>query len=239
MKKITTLITIILFISSSLFAQLGEIKGFVKNKVTGELLFGANVYIDVAGAKVGDASNPDGKYTIKPVKSGVHTVHVTMLGYKNLRVTNVAVSSDRITYVNVDLENSAVEMGEFVFVEEIEVKHEVPLINPDEPHVKILTASDIKNDVNIHDPIKIVTGIPGVTLAANGKDVYVRGSRPSSTQFVTDGMKSITGDIGIPGQAIGSVKVYTGGVPSRYGDLTGGVIVVETKSYFDLAQKFK
>jgi hypothetical protein len=28
-------------------------------------------------------------------------------------------------------------------------------------------------------------------------------------------------------------------VPAAYGDFTGGVIVVETKSYFDLAQKFK
>jgi hypothetical protein len=52
-------------------------------------------------------------------------------------------------------------------------------------------------------------------------------------------MKSITGDIGIPGQAIGSLKVYTGGVPARYGDLSGGVIVVETKSYFDLSQQYK
>ena len=52
-------------------------------------------------------------------------------------------------------------------------------------------------------------------------------------------MKSITGEIGIPGLAVGSIKVYTGGIPSNYGDVTGGVIVVETTSYFDLAQKFK
>jgi hypothetical protein len=79
----------------------------------------------------------------------------------------------------------------------------------------------------------------GLTLAPNGKDVYIRGARPTSTQFITDGMKSITGEIGIPGLAVGSIKVYTGGIPSNYGDVTGGVIVVETTSYFDLAQKFK
>ena len=45
--------------------------------------------------------------------------------------------------------------------------------------------------------------------------------------------------MGIPGIAVGSVKVYTGGIPAAYGDVTGGVIVVETKSYFDYAQRFK
>ena len=79
----------------------------------------------------------------------------------------------------------------------------------------------------------------GVTVAPNGKDVYIRGARPISTQYITDGMKSITGGIGIPGLAIGSIKVYTGGVPASYGDVTGGVIVVETTSYFDLAQEYK
>jgi outer membrane receptor protein involved in Fe transport len=67
----------------------------------------------------------------------------------------------------------------------------------------------------------------------------VRGARPTSTQFITDGMKSRTGDIGIPGIAVGSVKVYTSGIPAEYGDVTGGVIVVETKSYFDLIQQYK
>jgi hypothetical protein len=28
--------------------------------------------------------------------------------------------------------------------------------------------------------------------------------------------------------------VYAGGIPAKYGDAMGGVIVLETKSYFDL-----
>jgi hypothetical protein len=36
-----------------------------------------------------------------------------------------------------------------------------------------------------------------------------------------------------PSMAIGSIMVYTGGVPSKYGDYSGGVVVVETMSYFD------
>ena len=236
MKKLTTLITILFFISNGIFAQLGEIKGFVKDEKTGEPLFGATVYIETAGNKVGDASDPDGKYTIKPVNVGTHVVFVSVLGYKKIKITDVLVTSDKITYVDVNMEKAVTEFDEFVVEEE---RYIIPLLDKGQPGIQHVLPKELKNSVNRNDPIKIVTNLPGVTLAPNGKDVYIRGSRPSSTQFVTDGMKSITGDIGIPGQAIGSIKVYTGGVPSKYGDVSGGVIVVETKSYFDLAQEYK
>ena len=37
-----------------------------------------------------------------------------------------------------------------------------------------------------------------------------------------------------PAVAISSYSVYTGGLPAKYGDTSGGVIEIETKSYFDL-----
>ena len=42
---------------------------------------------------------------------------------------------------------------------------------------------------------------------------------------------------GVPPDAINSMTVYTGGLPARYGDVTGGVVAIETKSYFDLYQQ--
>jgi len=219
---------------SNVFAQTGEVKGIIKDKVTGEPIWNVNVYIKIGENLVGDAADFDGKYTIKPLNTGTYTVVAQIPGYSPVKVTNVNVSSDKITYVNIDMEETAEKLPEFVLVE-----HTIPLISKDEPHVKMITAKELTKSVNRNNPIMIATSLPGVTLAPNGKDVYVRGSRPQSTQFITDGMKSITGDIGIPGQAIGSLKVYTGGVPARYGDLSGGVIVTETKSYFDLAQDYQ
>jgi hypothetical protein len=237
MKKLTTLLTIILFVSSCAIAQVGEIKGFIKDSKTGELIPGATVHIETGGAKIGDASDLDGKYTIKPVNVGTHTVFVSALGYKKMKIHNVLITSDKITYVNVDLVEAITELDVFTVEEKM---HEIPLIEPDEPGVQHILPKEFKQNVNRMEPIKAITSmVPGLVLAPNGKDVYVRGSRPSATQFITDGVKSITGEIGIPGQAIGAVKVYTGGVPARYGDVSGGVIVVETKSYFDLAQEYK
>ena len=236
MKKLTTTLILLSFMLSNVFAQTGEVKGIIKDKATGEPIWNVNVYIKIGENLVGDATDFDGKYTLKPLNSGTYTVIAKMTGYAPMKIHNVQVTSDKISYVNIDMETVATEIDEFVF---IEVIHEVPLIDPDEPHVKMLTAKMLKNDPNIHNPTALLDKIEGVTVAPNGRDVYVRGSRPQSTQFITDGMKSITGDIGIPGQAIGSLKVYTGGVPARYGDLSGGVIVTETKSYFDLAQDYQ
>jgi len=235
MKKLL-LLSFILFTIVSVYAQTGEIKGVVKDKGTGEPIFGATVHVEVAGSINGTASNPDGKYTIKPINTGLHTVFVSVIGYKRLKIYDVLITSGKITYVNVDMEKAITNIDEFKVVAK---RFDIPLIDPDEPHVKMISLKEIEKSVQNRDPIAIAATVPGVTLAPNGKDVYVRGARPQSTQFITDGMKSITGGIGINGQAIGSMKVYTGGVPAQYGDLTGGVIVVETKSYFDLAQRYK
>jgi hypothetical protein len=33
--------------------------------------------------------------------------------------------------------------------------------------------------------------------------------------------------------------VYTGGLPAKYGDTLGGVVVMETKGYFDLYRQWE
>lgn len=236
MKKLTTLLTIIFFIASSSFAQLGEIKGFVKDE-NGDPLPGVTVYVKIAGNMQGSASDGNGKYTIKPVRAGTHAVYVSALGYKKIKIYDVLVTSGNIAYVNVDMEEAVTVLDGITVVAKI---HDIPLIDKAEPGVQHIPPKEFQRNVNINDPIKAVVSMTsGLTLAPNGKDVMVRGARPTSTQFITDGVKSRTGEIGIPGLAIGSVKVYTSGVPASYGDLTGGVIVVETKSYFDLAQQYK
>ena len=229
----------VLIMCSAAFSQNSEIKGVVKEKSTGEPMYNVNVYVEVGGVPYGTSTDTNGRYTIKPLNSGVYTVKASSLGYDDIITTNVKLTSDKITYVDIDMVEASYALDGVVIEAKREVKHKIPLIDKDEPHVQALTIEEISNSPNIKDPIKIATMLPGVTLANNGKDVYIRGARPTSTQFITDGMKSITGEIGIPGLAIGAMKVYTGGVPAKYGDVNGGVIVVETKSYFDLSKEYK
>jgi hypothetical protein len=41
----------------------------------------------------------------------------------------------------------------------------------------------------------------------------------------------IIGELNVPAGAIAEIIVYSGGIPARYGDVTGGVVVITTKSY--------
>ncbi|MBW6483612.1 MAG: TonB-dependent receptor [Vicingaceae bacterium] len=235
-KKIALLSFSILIICSAMLAQNGEIKGVIKDKATGEPIFNVSVYVEIGGSLKGAVTDFDGKYTIKPLSTGTYKVIAKSTGFGTIETKEVRITSDKITYVDMVMEQTATMLNPFIITE---VLHKIPLISKDEPHVLTLTPDEMKHSPNQRDPIKIATSLPGVTLANNGKDVYIRGARPTSTQFITDGMKSITGEIGIPGQAIGAMKVYTGGIPAKYGDVSGGIIIVETKSYFDLAQQFK
>ena len=235
MKKLTTLITIILFITTNSFAQLGEIKGFVKDKETGKPIWNSHIYVEIAGNLNGDVTDFDGKYTIATLSPGSYTVITKIQGYAPVKTKDVLVTAGKASYVNVEMLATAEELPEFEIV-----VHRIPLLDKEEPGVQHVDPKIFQANVNRDDPIKAIVGLTaGLTLAPNGKDVMVRGARPTSTQFITDGVKSRTGEIGIPGLAVGSAKVYTSGIPAAYGDVTGGVIVVETKSYFDFAQKFK
>jgi len=236
MKKTLTTLLAIAIIIGNIYAQSGTIKGIIKDQ-DGKPLWNVSVYVEVGGVPKGDAADFDGKYTIKPLTPGLYTVYAKMAGYKSVKMKNVAITSDKITFINMDMEQTAELLPEFSFVE-YDYEKEKPLISIEEPMVVMLTATDLKNDPNIKDPIKMIGALPRVKTSSTG-EVYISGSRPNSTQFITDGVKMPDGKIGIPGQAIGSIKVYTGGVPARYGDLTGGVIVVETKSYYDLLQAYK
>jgi hypothetical protein len=49
-----------------------------------------------------------------------------------------------------------------------------------------------------------------------------------------DGVKVVAGEVpNVPSTAIQNLTVYTGGIPAKYGDMTGGVVVIETKGYMD------
>ncbi|MFY8138858.1 MAG: hypothetical protein ACOVMR_12165, partial [Flavobacteriales bacterium] len=54
-----------------------------------------------------------------------------------------------------------------------------------------------------------------------------------SVIYMIDGVKIRENVPNIPSCGISRMAVYTGGLPAKYGDTTGGVIVIETKNYLE------
>lgn len=220
-------------LSQMLSAQnTGEIKGKVFDDITGTPLPGANVFVKYGDQLIGSSTDDQGRFTLKPLNPGVYNVEVSYISYKKHVITNVQVNPDKITVLdNVDLALDATTLGDGVVISGWIQK----LIDPEDPGKMSITATHLKNNPNLRSPLKMVsTLIPGVTESRDGEGLHFRGSRTNAIAYFIDGVKQGDNFSPIPSSAIGSMTVYTGGLPAKYGDVTGGVIVIETKSFFDL-----
>jgi hypothetical protein len=214
--------------SSTCHAQnSGEIKGKVFNEAKKAVPF-ANVYVKYGDEIIGSTTDFDGRFTLKPLNPGTYNVEVSTVEYEKYIYTGVDVGPDKITFLN-DIELAVKSLGVVV------VKGwKEPLIDHEEPTKVSMVASQFKTDALRKDPVRLATTIaPGIFQDPISGDLHFKGSRSGSMAYYVDGVKMLSLD-GTPPNSIGRITVYTGGIPARYGDITGGVIAIETKSYFDL-----
>ncbi|MEN9348060.1 MAG: carboxypeptidase regulatory-like domain-containing protein [Flavobacteriales bacterium] len=231
---IKTLLTfaLALLITTTLSAQSsGAIYGKVQDG-HGQPVIGAIVTV-TAGADIkGDAADEEGKFKIKPLNAGTYTLTVQATGMNTISLNQVVVDPGIITFVNdLVMSEQVYENGPIV----IEFDRNPPLISPDITPV-MLRSKDLKNmpSANGGSIANIAASLSSdIKPAANGEDLYVRGSRAGSTLFFIDGVKLRDSSVQVPSSGISSVGVYTGALPAKYGDTTGGVVVVETKSYLE------
>lgn len=214
----------------------GSIKGRVLESAKDIPIPFVNVYVNVMGSLVGTTTDIDGEFHLKPLPPGEYIVYFSMMGYNKHEQQKVNVSADRISFLNKIRLSPAVYEGTGVTVVGITEK---PLINPDEPNKLVLVQADIAKLAVNKNPVAIISSMsPDVKTNEDG-EMYFRGSRSGANLYYIDGIRVSSLQNVIPGQAIGNLAVYTGGIPAKYGDTTGGVVVIETQSYFDLYNRYR
>jgi len=223
LRKILFSLGFILAGTTFLFAQSGTLKGKIFDKTTKEPIPFANIIVETAGAQVGGATSDfDGNYTIKPITPGKYDVKATYVGYKPQITKGVVINSDKITFLDLDMESSSVVIDVF------EVKdYKVPLISKDKTSTGgTVTSEEIAKMPN-RSADAVATTVGGV-FSSDGERGSVRGGRSEGTVMYIDGIR-VRGSSSLPQSAIEEVTVITGGLPAQYGDATGGVINVTTK----------
>ena len=216
-------------------AQWGEIKGIVTDNDTKATIPGANVYVESKGMKIGAATDMDGKFTIKPLPAGIYNLYVSFTGYTTLTLTSINVNPDKITFMKeIFLKPNAELIAEIEVIEYVN-----PLINIEDPGKMTLLAVDLLKLPDNKNLVGLLTSITtDIKTSDDGKQVYFRGARSGSEAYYVDGVLVSSLANALPGMAIGSITAYTGGIPAQYGDVTGGVVIIESKSYFDLYNQF-
>lgn len=233
MKTIKTLLFLLLC-SSAAIAQtsLGEIHGKVLDFDTKEPIEYSSVYVEYGDSKIGATTDDKGRFIIKPLQPGTYTVYLVMLsGEKQTIIKDVQVKPDKIARTGDLL--ASVEMLPPLEI----VSYKIKLIDPEDPSAQILDAKQIEQSARIRDPKgMLATMDSSIKLDDNG-NLSFRGARQGNVVYIVDGIK--TTNMNLPGMAYESITAYTGGLPAKYGDSTGGVVIVESKSYFDYYRAWK
>ena len=212
-----------LIITGMLSAQTGgTISGKVFKSDSSEVVPMAIVKIEIAGETIGVKTDFNGNFKIDAVPSGVYTVKIESAMDGKREISGITVSTDQISSLDVYLTNN------LTIVEVIYKPKKIDINN-----VTKITSGELKHSIDIQNPNQMLATKSSEITITESNELIIRGSRPGDVVYYIDGVKQ-TNMASIPGIAIGGMTVYTGGVPAKYGDTTGGVVILETKGYFDL-----
>jgi Carboxypeptidase regulatory-like domain len=231
--KIRLIIAALLF-GGTLNAQVthGTLKGKLVNEEQASIP-AAKVVLEGQGVTLRMLADMDGGFKFSALTPGLYTLKSWAMGTDTTAISSIQIKPDNISMLgSVELRLSTL-MGKM-----FELVHTEPLVSSEPSKIQI-GIGDIKHSGNIQNPKELFASMNSDIIIPEGSsEMIIRGSRPGDVIYYVDGVKS--DDLnGVPGVGIGSMMGYTGGVPAKYGDTTGGVVILETKSYFDLYYAWK
>ena len=215
---------------SNIFAQTGNIRGFVYDKESGEPIMFCNVFLK--GTSIGAATDVNGMYNISKVQAGEYTIIASYLGYDSSKV-NITLKNGQILSQNLELKESSVKLNEIkISAEREEMKTEV----------KVATIKISKKDLEMvptiggePDLAQYMQVIPGVVFTGDqGGQLYIRGGSPIQNKVLLDGMiiYSPFHSIGLfsvfDSDIIRNTDVYTGGFNAEYGGRISSIMDIKT-----------
>jgi len=236
--KIAIVCTSLLFSLCSLWAQTGNasVGGVVKD-ATGAVIPGANVSVKNVETNVARSTvaNAEGIYAITNLIPGSYTLSASFQGFKNLEQGPFTLRvGDRVT---LDL---SMEVG--AQTERVSVTAEIPLLRTEDVQTGLVIDNRRIQELPQYNrnALAFATLSPNVNgtsdQMSHDSDFRINGGRTAQAEYFLDGQPVTTGyrhDVppSVPSmEAIGEFKVLTNGLSAEYGRLSGGAVIVVTRS---------
>src|SRR5690554_6885590 len=228
MKKFTQAVLYLILIAgtTSAFAQNGSVRGTVTDKEDGWPLIGVNVII--RGTTFGNATDLDGNYVINGVRPGQYDIEFRYVGYERILMTGIEIKAGETTEINVQMGMQAITAGE-----EVTIVGERPIFDVEQSSTTTKISRDQIEAAPVQKVEDVVAMTAGVVQDATG--LYIRGGRANETGFVVDGVSAqdpLAGTgfgLDLGANAYSSVEVTTGGVDVEHGNMTSGMVSVQTR----------
>lgn len=208
---------------------LGEVVGTVFSKKTNEPVIDARVQTESNGTLYRAKTDLDGRFRISAIPSGKYYFSVI---YKGDTLSNLLadIAPDGIANLgDIKFESAVLELKPMSAVADDGRMHLAYGVTPE---VKMDREQISRSPQKFNQKEMIASMTSDVRLTEDGELVF-RGARKGDMIYMMDGIK-MTSVANVPSASIGTMMVYTGGLPAKYGDTVGGVVVMESLSYFDL-----
>lgn len=224
------LLMLMFFIASSIFSQgKATISGTIKDKNSTETLIGVNIYIQ--DLKMGTSTNEYGFYSLT-IPPGQYTIKFSYVGYDTAE--EVLTITENLKF-NYDLSETGKTLEEVV----VTTNKKSADIRTPEMSVNKLSIQTIKKIPVVLGEVDIIKSIqllPGVTNAGEGQSGFnVRGGSADQNLILLDeatvfNSSHLFGFFSVfNSDAIKDLKLYKGGIPSRFGGRLSSVLDIYQK----------
>lgn len=223
MKKIHVLY---LLLMGCLHSYAGALSGVVYDGVSKKPVDNGIVTIFNAAGKRSTSIQVNGDYFFSGLSEGTYTVCASSeQRYDTIFKVQIYNEEARILDLYVFLKENALPEA----IISVTSFAPMPLIDPINPTPGSVTPASLIKNMGAKSVTEIVALAPS-TYVGDNNEISIKGARPTATRVMIDGIYSLAN---VPTTSIRYVKVYSGGIPAKYGDVSGGLIMIETKSYYD------
>src|SRR5690349_5050989 len=165
--------------AGSLLAQAstGKVEGRVRDQAGAPI---ANAQVFVVGTAFNALTNPQGYYFINNIPAGTVAIRSNFIGYKSTQVEGVKVLAGQTITVDVQLEQTAVQLQEITVVQETQ-----PLVPRDEVTTKQRIDGQFADNLPVDRINDVPKHQPGATQANFG-NLSIRGGRYNEAATYVD-----------------------------------------------------
>ncbi len=245
MIKNALLFLFFLFLSVSSFSQTlytQTVRGQVTDKVSSVGLPGVIVRLKNDSAKTHVATTDgSGNFKMEGVPVGRRSFVVSLFGYNTTPLTDIVVTSGKEVFLNVELEESLVQVDEVV----VSADDKSDLVT-DMQAVNVKTFSIEETERypgSRQDPARMASNFAGVQGTNDSRnDIVVRGNSPAGLLWRLEEIDipnpnhfAVAGSAGGPtaiinNKYLANSEFYTGAFPANYGNALGGVFDLKMRN---------
>jgi hypothetical protein len=234
MKKYTFII--VLLIAQLSFAQNNKqkIRGVIIDKLSQTTLPGAAVQIINCADKKGTTSDSKGNFSLSDLSPDRYELKISYLGYKDVLVPNVLVTSGKETILDIAMEENVTDLNEVVVTasgKDKTINNLIPV------SARTFSTEEVNRYAGGRsDPARLAANFAGVSAPDDSRnDIVIRGNSPVGVLWRINGMNVTNpnhfASVGTTGGAVSALNTnllkssdfLTSAFPAEYGNATAGV----------------